>query len=181
MILRVLLSLFFVFTFGCAETKGTSTGNPFVTLKYQSFNAALSVLIVNQLNFCFKRVRFKKLGEPSNPDPTVDSDNIDFAIGEKTITSIGDTLGEVRVPPGVYARVELDLDNDCGNGYSAYINNSNGTFSTNDRITIKFEGTFTLETNTELDLVIQPIINAVDTVNNSANIKSTLEAISGGF
>lgn len=181
MILRSLLTVFFIFTFGCAETKGTSTGNPFVVLKYQSFNAALSAFTVNQLNFCFKRVRFKQLGEPSNPDPTIDSDNIDFAIGEKTITSIGDTLGEVRVPPGQYARVELDLDNSCGNGYSVYINNSNGTFSTTDRITIKFEGTFTLNANSDLNLAIQPIINAVNTVNNSANIKTTLEAVSGGF
>lgn len=181
MTLKIIFALFLIFSFGCAKNDGTSTGNPFVALKYQSYNAAMSIFAVNQLNFCFKRVRFKQLGEPTNSDPTIDVDNIDFEIGEKVITSIGDTLGEARVPAGQYSRVEFDLDNNCGNGYSVYINNSNGIFSTNERITIKFEGTFNLQTNTDLNLAIQPIISAINTVNNSANIKTTLEGVSGGF
>ena len=181
MILRFLITLILLVSLGCMKNDGTSTGNPFVALKYQSYSAAISIFAVNQLNLCFKRVRFKQLGEPTSTDSTTDSDNIDFEVGEKSITSIGDTLGEVRVPAGQYARVEFDLDNHCGNGYSVYINNSNGIFSTNDRITIKFEGTFNLQENTDLNLAIQPIINAINSVNSSANIKASLEGISGGF
>lgn len=180
MIFKIIFMTVLLAISSCAKNEGTSTGNPFVALKYQSYNA-LSAFTVNQLKFCFKRVRFKQLGEPTSTDTELDGDNIDFVIGEKLITTIGDTLGEVRVPPGQYARVEFDLDNHCGNGYSVYINNSNGTFSTSDRITIKFEGTFVLQSNTDLNLAIQPIINAVNNVNNSANIKTTLEGVSGTF
>ena len=173
------LSLIFIF-FSCSNN-GTSTGNPLVSLRYQNFNASLSAFTVNQLHLCFKRVRFKQLGETTNTDTTLDSDNIDFDIGEKSISSAGDLLGDVNVPAGQYARIEFDLDNHCGNGYSVYINNSNGTFSTTNSITIKFQGTFNLNQNTELNLAIQPIITSVNSVSSSVGIKTVLEGVSGSF
>ena len=179
--LKFFVLLLLTIHLGCAKSQGTSTGNPFVALNYKSYNAALSTLAANQVKFCFKRVRFKQLNETTNTDPSADSDNIDFEIGEKSMLSIGDTLGEVNVPSGQYARVEFDLDNHCGNGYSVYIDNSNGIYSTNDRITIKFEGSFAFDANTELSLEMQPLISAINTVSGSTTIKTILESVSGSF
>ncbi len=42
---------------------------------------------VANLKFCFKRLRFKMANELTNSDPTQDSDNIDFNLGEIDISS----------------------------------------------------------------------------------------------
>jgi hypothetical protein len=169
--------------------QGTSTGNPFVQLKIASFNSTLSVQkneleaqALNSLKFCFKRVRFKKSGETTTPDPANDSSNLDFYLGEVSISSLGTTLQSINLPAGTYTRVEFDLEDKCPSGKSVQLVNSHGSFSTDDRITIKFEGTFVHSSVDEtLNLGIQQIVTKLNTVTNSSQIRNRAESVSGDF
>lgn len=158
---------------------GTSTGNPLVDVKFKAYN---STAALTSLKFCFKRIRFKMSGQTTNPDPTQDSDNLDFYLGEVNISNLGTNLENVSLPKGTYSRVEMDLEDKCPSGKSVQVTNSNGTFSTNDRITIKFEGTFVHSGDNEtLELGIQQITSALNTVTSDSNIRSKAEGVSGDF
>ena len=72
-------------------------------------------------------------------------------------------------------------DCDGGNTPSVSIDNGNGTFTTNDSITIRFEGEFTASSG-DLELFIQNIVNQVKNYQLSdGSIKDQLEAVSGTF
>lgn len=187
---KVVVALIALALFGCAPGgNGTSTGNPLVDIRIGSFNATavaqktgVSAMAVNSLKFCFKRVRFKMSGETTNPDPTIDEDNIDFDLGEVTISSLGTNLQSISLPLGTYERVEFDLEDDCASNKSVQLDNANGSFSTSDRITIRFDGNFTHDGSSDiLNLGIQNIISALNTVSNSLEIKNKAEGASGDF
>ena len=86
---KLIVLLFLVMTAGCS-LHGTSTGNPVVALTFDPYNSAASTKVseavsaqaISSVKFCFKRLRFKQAGSSTNPDPTLDSDNIDFQLGE---------------------------------------------------------------------------------------------------
>jgi hypothetical protein len=183
----MLLSLVFV---GCSGSNGTSTGNPLVSLKFAAFNSSLAVknasedvsaMTVSSLKMCFKRLRFKMSSETTNPDPSLDSDNLDFYLGDVTISSLGTTLSSLNVPAGTYERIEFDLSDDCPSGKSVQVTNSNGTFSTDSKMTIKFEGNFVNTGTSDLTMQIQAIVSALNTVTNSSQIKNKAEGVSGTF
>ncbi|MCM2276451.1 MAG: hypothetical protein NDJ89_00050 [Oligoflexia bacterium] len=168
---------------------GTSTGNPVVTIdmdSYSSRNFWLEQLIpsayaaVSQVKLCFKRVRFKPLGKPTNEDVTSDEDNQDFNVGEKTLSVNGSNLGSVTVAAGTYRRIEFDFDDHCGFGASVYlINSSGGPYLTNDTISMKFEETFTITEDSTVALNPQLIIGELDGVTSGSEIKSKMLAKSG--
>jgi hypothetical protein len=185
-----LVSIISILLASCGLSQGTSTGNPLVSLKFDAFNSSLAVQkvsdvgasTVSNLTMCFKRLRFKTASETTNPDPTQDSDNIDFYLGDVSISSLGTNLEDVHLPAGTYERIEFDLDDDCPSGKSVQLTNSHGTYSTTDRMTIKFEGTFVHNgSNAELGLEIQQIVSALNTVNNANDIKDTAEGVDGSF
>lgn len=176
--LTILATLFV--TYSCAKSDGTSTGNPLVNLRSGVYSS-LSIQTVSESRFCFKRIRFKQAGELTNPDPAVDEDNIDFAIGEKILNAGGDNFGTIRVPPGNYTRIEFDLDNSCGSGYSVYVTNSSGTFSTTQGATIKFNGNITIAADVSIELALQNLISALNAVTNNSQIKPSLEAAFGAY
>lgn len=174
---------------GCSGSQGTSTGNPLVSLKFDSFSSSMALtkasdvapLTVSSLTMCFKRLRFKLANEATNPDPAQDEDNIDFFLGEVNISSLGTNLKAVNLPIGTYKRIEFDLTNDCAGG-SLQVTNSNGTHSTSDNITIRFEGTFiNTGVDTDLSLEIQQIVSALNTVTNSSQIEDKLDDVEGSF
>lgn len=169
-----------VVMYSCAKSDGTSTGNPLVNLRSGVYSG-LSIQSVAEARFCFKRIRFKQAGEITNPDPTIDEDNIDFAIGEKILNAAGDNFGSIRVPPGNYTRIEFDLDNSCGNGYSVYVTNTSGTISTNQGMTIKFSGNININSDVSIELALQNLISALNIATNSSQIKPNLEAVSGAY
>lgn len=182
-----LLTVVFV---GCASSDGTSTGNPLVSLSFDSFNSSLAfktasdvdAMAVSNLKFCFKRLRFKIENETSNPDPEQDEDNIDFYLGEVAISDLGTTLKSIALPVGTYKRVEFDLDDDCPSGKSVTVTNNNVTYSTNDRITIKFEGTFVhTGEDSSLGLDVQNFVTALKNINSGNDIKDELEGVDGSF
>lgn len=185
----ILVFLVSVFLVSCAADKGTSTGNPLVALKFDSFNASLALktsdvgaAAVSSLKMCFKRLRFKKQSEVTNPNPDVDEDNIDFYLGDVTISSAGTNLDSVQLPMGVYKRVEIDIDDKCSSDLSVQLVNTSGSYDTDDRITIRFEGTFVHNGNSpDLTMNIQAIVSALNTVTSSGQIKTKAQSVSGSF
>jgi Domain of unknown function (DUF4382) len=174
-------------TGGCGSP--TATGNPAVTLAFAPYgSSALFELIpsayaaVSSATLCFKRLRFKTQDETTSADPANDSDNIDFSLGEVTLSPSGTTLSSVQIPAGTYTRIEFDLEDKCASGKSLQLTNSNGSFSTDQRITIKFNGTFTATGATQnLSLAIDSILTALDAATNNNGLKSTAEGASGTF
>jgi hypothetical protein len=191
---KILLILMLVFFESCGSQKedtggGTTTGNPSINLKFSSFDALLvhqkilnhiginvAHASVNSLHFCFKRLRFKA------SDSDVGED-IDAEIGRLEIDPAGTFLSNIKISEGTYRRIEFDLEKDCegGSSHSVDLVTDQGTFTTDDSLTIKFEGEIKISKDGNLNMDVQTFIDALDTVNDGANIKDTLEALSGSF
>ncbi|MCH2534912.1 MAG: hypothetical protein MK008_10765 [Bdellovibrionales bacterium] len=181
--MKKLILILYLFTLiGCAGG-GTTVGSPVtIELKLSSYSTALSLRpqAVSSLTFCFKRLRFKKEGESTNGDTSSDEDNIDLNLGEVIISPSGTDLTSVTIPAGEYSRVEFDLEKDCLSQKSLQVTNSNGSFSTEDRITIKFEGYFIAASSSQtLSLGVSNIISKLDEVTADSEIKAKAEAASG--
>jgi hypothetical protein len=132
---------------------------------------------VSSLKMCFKRLRFKA-ADQDTAAPDTASDNVDFAIGEITVGITGASLGAIAVPAGNYKRIEFDLDSTCASGKSIQLVNGNGSFSSTQRMTIKFRGNFDATTDGTLTLGVQTILDALNAY-NSTDLKVAVEAISG--
>lgn len=180
---KLILSLF-LFVAGCTNSDGTSTGNPLVAVNFSSFNALsvgkvvsqdVGAMTVSDLKMCFKRLRFK------HSDASLTDDNTDLDLGEVTIVSTGQLITVAQVPEGTYSRVEFDLDPHCASGKSVQITNSNGTFTTNQTITIRFDGLVTISSAHTLDLNVQAIITALNNVAADADIKVQAESVGGSY
>lgn len=186
--LNLLLIFLILFSFSGCGPGGTGTGNPvtvrmidnqpFAWLK-KSFDTVLpsANAAVGNVKFCFKRLRFK-------PDSSTNGSNFDLAIGEVDIDPNGTNLLTLKVPSGTYQRIEFDLENECdgitGKPSVSFINN-NGSFSTTDRMTIKFEGIFVVDGTETLDLNIDALLDNLELVNNNNQIKINLESATGDF
>jgi len=176
--------------YGCG---GTTTGNPVATKQVtvtmqdqqpfawikKGWDALIPSAFANVSNvkFCFKRLRFK-------PDSVTNGSNHDLLLGEISIDPNGTNLLTVSVPEGTYGRVEFDLEKECEGTPlkpSVTFTNNFGTFSTQDNMTIKFDGVFVVSADSTLTLNIDVLLDALDTVNADNAIKTTLEAVSGDF
>lgn len=173
-----------------ACSDNTDTGNPLVSLNFAPYSAGAmaqktnTALSVQDLQMCIKRLRFKTENENTNPDPEIDEDNIDLNIGVLQISPAGTAVTNIKLPKGIYTRIEFDLKKDCADSVtspSVVLDNDNdgGTpFETDETITIRFEGSVDLNSSRTLDLYINNIIQALDTVSASNQIKPTLESLS---
>lgn len=162
--------------------EGTTTGNPIVQVKIASFTALhFDTLAVNELRMCFKRLRFKKASSSSSDE------DLDLNLGLVTINPSGNNLTTVSIPSGTYDRVEFDLEEECSNTTnepSLYVDNgrSGSPFQTDDRISIRFEGTFVVDESVEvLELGIQAIVDSLDSATSNSNLKDRAENASGTF
>lgn len=182
-----LIAIVFLTT-GCAKDNAAKSHQ--IAIQFGSYTSAKYKLLrlfipeasatVSSLNMCFKRLRFKTAEDPMVTDnPAVDGDNIDFNLGSVNIASGATALGTITLPEGNYTRIEFDLENDCVGGKSLTLVNSNGSFSTTDRITIKFEGNFTANADGVLTLGVQQIITALNSYNGGSSLKIAAESISG--
>lgn len=187
--LLLILSLS-VFLFSCG---GTTTGNPLsepvnVRMVDQQPFALLKrswdLLFIpeahaaaTQVKFCFKRLRFK-------PDSSTSGSNYDLTLGEIELDPAGTNLVTVNVPRGIYGRIEFDLENECdgtpGKPSVSFVNGVT-TYSTQDHITIKFEGTFEVSAASTVTLDVDLLLDALDGVTNDGDIKTSLEAVTGDF
>jgi hypothetical protein len=179
---------------GCGP--GTTTGNPLNPDKGGTISGTSIVLVSknnsaffkqfsdalipnafassSNVKFCFKRLRLKN-------DKT-DSPEYDLLIGEKLIDTQKTTLLNMNLPSGDYDRIEFDLERDCvGNTPKPSVSFTNdfGTFSTNADIRIRFEGSFKVRSNSELELNIAPLISALNQVQSNSAISSGLENATG--
>jgi hypothetical protein len=139
---------------------------------------------VSDLKFCFKRLRFK-LNQTATINHAASSDNIDLAPGQISISSSGSSIVNVPVAAGTYHRVEFDLEKDCDGTSKDSVNlvNSNGTYSTQDRITIKFDGTFVVDGAKSVALGIQNILDKANSFDGfgGVTLKESLESVSGNL
>lgn len=182
--------LIFIFTAGllysCAPKKNDSHS---VSLQFGSYSTAKSNILkffipeakaaVTNLKFCFKRLRFKTASEVTSDDSSQDEDNIDFSLGELDISSGATALGTIQLPEGNYSRVEFDLENTCASGKSMQLTNASGSYSSTERITIKFEGSFSANADGTLTLGVQQILNQLNSYNGGGSLKTSAESISG--
>src|ERR1044072_4488153 len=167
---------------GCGGlSKGTTGGNPLVDVRFSAYNAQSKPVAgkvaplstsVNQLTMCFKRLRLKL------SDNDVNGDEIDLRLGEVTLSPSGTELDQLEIPPNqTYTRIEFDLDDHCAGGKSVQVTNGNGVFSTNDGMTIRFEGNFSASgVDAALNLQIQQIVTALGGVNANAQIRNAAES-----
>lgn len=186
---KILLAILALALSGC----GTSVGTYAVNLSFQPFSSAVMLFgdprgdfvarasTVTALKFCFKRLRFK-VDQQATANTETDSNNIDFALGEVALASGGTTLGEVLLAPGSYRTVEFDLEDHCASGKSIQVTNSHGSFSTDDRVTLKFRGTFEhTETSKSLAIALSTILTALEGVTSNSQIKNDVEGADGSF
>lgn len=149
----------------------------YTTASFSNFFIPNAHAAVSDMTVCFKRLRFKKDINDASTAETSD-DNIDLTLGLVTLSNAGTSLGNVSVPAGTYYRIEFDLEPSC-NGNSVSLSNDFGIFNTNDRITIKFEGTFVVDGSESLVLGVQDILSGANAYNGSEELKVALENISG--
>jgi hypothetical protein len=182
-----LLCCLFVVVSSCGEG-GTTTGNPVtVKMEFASFNNSIAKRISNlfiskahagltSLKLCLKRVRFKI------EDSSTGSD-IELELGEVEIKEEGTPLGNIQISEGVYKRIEFDISKDCdGTTKNAVtIANDNGNFTSDDGVTIRFEGAFSPGSG-DLTLFVQVIVDKIkDYQLSDGDIKDQLESVSGTY
>jgi hypothetical protein len=167
---------------GPGGSQGTSTGNPVASVHFASYNPnakatqSASSLSVQTLRMCFKRLRFKMASSD------LSGDELDLDLGDVVLSPNGTDLGDVNVPSGVYKRIEFDLDDHCAGGKSLEVTNAHGSFSTTDGMTIRFDGTFVVDSDSEtLLLAIQQIVSALGAVTNDSALRNAAESVDGSF
>ena len=188
MIQSCLLALLLCLGSGCEKNQDQE--DALVAVQYAGYTTARFKLwdllmprahaSVSGLQFCFKRLRFK-MADEATVDPALAEDNIDFSIGEVTIDPAGTSLGAIVLPVGTYRRVEFDLENDCASGYSVQLVNSNGSFNSTDRITIKWNGNLVIQEDTVVSLNVQTILDQLNSYNGAGSLKDAAEAITGSL
>ncbi len=179
----VVVVLFAVLLTSCQGQSGVSIqfGNYVASNFLMEWLVPTAHATVNQVNFCFKRLRFKA-DDVDSADPQTDGDNIDLEVGLLPISTSGTAITNIIVPEGVYRRVEFDLEDNCDTGYSAQIQNTSGDYETASRVTIKFSGQFTADGSSQaLSLGIDEIVGQIDAFSGAGSLKDALEAASGEF
>lgn len=188
--MKINLILLFLLITGCAQStgeSGTTTGDPLTDVSFEPYSPSIAQSIrkliikdafagVNDLSFCFKRIRFK------DSDADLGS-NVDLELGEVVINEEGTPLGQVQIAEGIYRRVEFDLEKNCDgtNKPSISLINDNGSFSSEDRITIRFSGEFN-PAQDDLNMFIQNFINVLKNYTLSdGSLKDVLEDIEGTY
>ena len=175
---------------------GSTTGNPIsVNVRLQDAQPFAwwkpirnSVLIpeamaaVSNVFLCFKRIRFKY----DDASEVGGSDNIDIELGRVSLDPTGTSIGSYTIPEGSYERIEIDLEKECdgvASRPSVEFTNGNSPFSysSQDRITIKFDGQFVAAGGQTIDLDVDGILDVMDAITPADDIKDLLEDVTGDF
>jgi hypothetical protein len=190
--MKAFLLISLLFLVSCAGGGGgTTTGNPVKTVNVrmqdqQPFawmkkisDSLIPSAYANTTNvsLCFKRLRFKPV-----EDDDSSAENYDITLGLVTIDPSGTNIVSVPVPEGTYQRIEFDLEGNCDGFGAPSVSFENGsTYSTQDNIKIKFEGNLEVDGDKTVNLNTDAILDALDTVSSSTQIKNTLEAVTGDY
>jgi hypothetical protein len=187
-----LLSIALMNLIGCGQENSDPSGMSEVTVVLGGHTVASNSLLdfvfppayaaLNQMDLCFKRLRFKI----DDTDLNLSEDNVDIPVKHVSLDSSGTSkiFQTIRIPNQTYFRLEFDLEDSCGTGYSARVYNDQlgAPVSTSQRVTIKFNGRFNAA-NPVLTLSVQNIVDAVKNYAGSggSNLKNQHESASGSF
>ncbi|HEX4925913.1 MAG TPA: hypothetical protein VFV50_17605 [Bdellovibrionales bacterium] len=154
--------------------QATKTGNPIVPVDPNARLLTISPYIgPRSITLCFERLRFEAKDGSTQGDVTLQ-------LGEVTLNPAGTVLADVVPPTGEYERIRLDLDDDCPSDKSLQVTNAFGTFTTEENVTLTFEGDFDrVEAGAVLQLGIQKIANMLSTVKSDAELKARAEQLDG--
>ena len=155
---RVLLLLVpILFLSGCDGLLGTSP----VEVNLSGFE---SVRPLTELRLCLVRARFLKANVAS-ANPAEDPANLSISLPEVQVSSGGTSLGTLFPGSGTFRRVELDLSDRCGQLRSLRVRNDDGTFSTDEAITLVFAGELVVGiSGATATLNISELVTAMDGV-----------------
>ncbi len=155
------------------------TAGDVVLLKIANFDSTA----VSSFIACPVRIRFKTMGEATNADVTIDEDNLDISgLGRRTIPGSGTPLMSVTPDKDTYTRVEMDLEDSCGASSSLTITNTHGTFTSVDRITLVFTGSFVFDVSGEfLNLDIDNMITELKDVATDTDVSIEAQVATGVF
>ena len=123
---------------GANNSGGTTTGNGMVQMRLRVNVPALygaQSSPVQNLRVCLSRMRFES---PNGGKIEVKLSNFVVLIDPNETS-----LGFVKLPDGVYNRIELRFDGECMDDTISFTN-SNGTFRTDRSVTVKFTGMATV-------------------------------------
>jgi hypothetical protein len=158
---------------GCSRgggRAGTAGGNPEVRI---AIEVAPSTLVgVSSLGFCPKTIRFV----PTTGNAT------DTAInpGDVNVGSVATGVASVVTLTQNYSRVEMDLTANCPSTKSVSLVNGNGSFSTGENVTVRFEGQISVSQATKVvRLQFQPILAQLSGVSSNDGVKTQAEAVAG--
>lgn len=172
---RTAILFAFMFLSACEATR---SGNPSVTIvidpatRPSSLMVAQGLLVAPSADLCVKRLRFRK-------SDGIGEENIDLNLGVLRINGGAQELDRIELSAGTYTRVELDLQDRCGTSSSLSIHNDQGSFSTDDRISIRFDGTINLSGGEQLRLYLGRILDGLANVSAADQIKDAAESVGG--
>ena len=189
--IKIFLMMLLLSLVGCGP--GTTTGNPVAPVNVQVrledkqpfawIQKTWDLIIppahaaISNLKMCFKILKFK-------PDSTTDGANYELKVGQVDINPSGTNLLTVAIPPGTYQQIDFELDKDCdeviGKPSVSFMNN-NGAFFTDESMTIKFQGSYTVSETGTLTLNIDQLLDTIETVTANNQIKINLESAIGDY
>jgi hypothetical protein len=159
----------------CNSFRGTEGGNPMashtaIAVKVGPNTGAL----VSELALCPRQVRFV----PLNADAPTET----FALsnGDVSLAPTDVSIGVVTVANQTYKRVELIVSDQCESRKSVRVTNANGSYSTSEETTIRFDGTFAVAPSSmALSLLADNVISELAPVTSNAEVKASAEATAG--
>jgi len=160
----------------CGSSGGTEP-SAIATVKLSQYNNT----DITNLEICPHRIRFKT----SEDDADNDEDNTDLAslsIGAITLTSAGKVIADVSVKEATYSSVEIDLNTSCTSGKSLIFTNDNGTYSSTEKITLRYTGELKINGSFTLSLDPQKQIDILSGWSDGSeilDIDSVLRAVEG--
>ena len=163
----------FCFSNGC----GTVIGNGLIDVKFKSYETQSMRMLTNvsDVKICPSQVRFIQNGESTATD-------ISFAsTAEVSVSASGTTVGTASVPNGTYTRIEIDLTDACTSKKSIQATNPQGNFTSSEKITLSFTGSFVLSGNGSLTLSVQPIMESLGQASSDGDLKGKAEQNNGSF
>ncbi|MEQ1875455.1 MAG: hypothetical protein ABL958_02335 [Bdellovibrionia bacterium] len=94
----------------------------------------------------------------------------------------GTSVAQFNLSPGEYSSLKLKFSPSCLSAGSVRVVNAQGTFETQDSVTLSFEGRVSADVQAlQISLEIQDIINALEAVQQVAEIKSNTESLTESF
>ena len=161
----------------CSTEIINPTATP-VGLNFAPYNASASAKIttksVSNLTICIRYIRFRGV---------TDDETVEVPFGELAVNPAGTPIADIDVPNGSYTSIEIELKKEyCASELSVVVTNDNGTFSTDEDVKMSFDGGILIENDEiELDLFIQTIVSALQSVSSGEQIRDSVQSVTGSF